>query len=134
MTEPGTEQEKTIFRLVEETLTEKQRRTVSDELADDLLARDMLDAERKASAKKFKDDLTVLAVRIERAGEKLRTGIHGVGYVCRLILNPKKKEREYVDTDSGKIVDTEPFREEDLQVDIFDTVKKEAAEEKEAKK
>lgn len=100
------------------TFTEEEARQNAKDLAQRLQDREILEGQLTSIKSDFKAKIDSASSDISNLRNKVASGTEQRQYRCRIVLNFKKKIREYYDLNSNTLIETRPLQAEDYQTTI----------------
>ena len=120
---------KTQTKSIKHELEEKDRLDIAKKLADDRLAFELLEQEKKEEMAKFKEKLDNLDAAISHGAETYRNGFEIRDVEVTIELDFKNSAKIYKDKVTGKFLDSVDMEESDRQLIVdFDALKGEPTE------
>lgn len=111
---------KTFTRTLPVRLTERELLDRGESLALERFARNHCDAQRKAAAAGFKEQLEVFEAEIDRLAGIVREKAEPRPVACRNVRDMNRGVIEVVRTDTGEIVESRVMTEMERQTRMFD--------------
>ncbi len=100
------------------TFTEEESRQNAKDLAQRLQDREILEGQLTSIKSDFKAKIDSASSDISNLRNKVASGTEQRQYRCRIVLNFKKKIREYYDLNTNVLIETRPLQAEDYQTTI----------------
>jgi len=104
-----------VFISLKTNFTEDEKREMAANLANKLNDKKGYEDELQSIKSRFKSSLDLVESEINKISSDYRAGYEYRRTKCVLTLNYLKKEREYANPETGKILKTEPLQDSDYQ-------------------
>jgi hypothetical protein len=101
------------------TFTSTENAQNAKELASKLQEKSQLEGNLKFIQSDCKAKISRVAAEITELTGKVSSGQETRPFKCRVVLDQIRKQRNYVDANSGEIIRVEGFHENDYQAEIF---------------
>jgi len=108
----------TVIRDIKHVYDQGEKEVIANELCNIQYDKEQKEAEAKAEAKKFKNDIDKMETKISDLASRHRQGYEMKSTECNLHLDFENGNRVYTDLDSKETLHIEPLRPEDYQLKL----------------
>jgi hypothetical protein len=98
--------------------TDEEARQNAKDLAQKMQDKESLEDQLTSIKSDFKAKIDLADAQIRDLRNKVASGTEQRQYRCRIVLNFKKKIREYFDLNTNVLIETRPLQAEDYQTSI----------------